>query len=239
MVAFFDLHLHTDQGSGDSVLTPQEMVQEATRIGLHGVVLTEHEGWSDRSAFRAFAREQELVLIYSLELDTEHGHVLAFGIEEHEAGFRDLRVVRQAADRVGGYLVVSHPFRRLFDHRSYSRNLLYPNAADFPKSPEEAARHPIFSLVDDLEVLNGANSEQENRFALEVAHCLGRPGTGGGDAHSRQGIARGSTRIDGAIRSQADFLEAMRARAYAPIEELNRGRPRVFGGDAISQSAIP
>ena len=231
MASLFDLHLHTNQGSGDSALTPQEMVQEATRIGLQGVTLTEHEGWPDRNAFRVFARQQELVLFNWLELDTEYGHVLAFGIEQQEASFRDLRVVRQAADRVGGYLVVSHPFRWLFDHPSYSQNLLYPDPASFPKSPEEAAQHPIFSLVDDLEVLNGANSEQENRFALEVARCLGRPGTGGGDAHSRQGIARGSTRLDGEVRSQADFLGAMRARAYAPIVGLNNGAPRLFGDE--------
>jgi len=234
MISYFDLHLHTDHGSGDSVLRPRDMVYDATLLGLRGIALTEHEGWGVFGKdFQTFSWNQQLLLMQSLEVDTEYGHVLAFGIEEYEPAYRDLRALRKAADRVGGYLVVSHPFRGLFDGIN-SKNLLFAEFTRYPKTVDEAAQHQIFSLVDDLEVLNGANSEQENHFALEVAHCLGWSGTGGSDAHNRQNIARATTGINGDIRSKSDFLDAMHARTYAPIEGFKHGTPQIIGGGGIT-----
>lgn len=233
MISYFDLHLHTDHGSGDSVIAPQDMVNDAIFLGLRGVALTEHEGWGVFGHdFQAFDRNQDILLFPSLEVDTEYGHVLAFGIEQYEPIYRDLRALRRAADHVGGYLVVSHPFRGLFDGEK-SKNLLFSEGKQFPETIEQAARHPIFSLVDDLEAFNGANSEQENRFALKVAHCLGWSGTGGSDAHRRQSIGRATTGIRGDIRSKADFLEALRAKAYMPIKGFIQGKPEIFDGAVI------
>ncbi len=47
-----DLHVHTSHGSGDSSLSPQELVEEARRIGLQGACLTEHSGPWDRFEFQ-------------------------------------------------------------------------------------------------------------------------------------------------------------------------------------------
>ena len=72
--------------------------------------------------------------------------------------------------------------------------------------------------MDDVEVFNGANTERENGFALDVARSLGERGTGGSDAHSTEGIGSCITIFDGDIRSEADLLEALRSRAYRPVD---------------------
>ena len=45
--SLFDLHVHTNQGSPDSALTPEEMVSEVKRLGLTGAMVTEHDGWPE------------------------------------------------------------------------------------------------------------------------------------------------------------------------------------------------
>ena len=94
-------------------------------------------------------------------------------------------------------------------------------------------KHPIFGLVDEIEVVNGANSESENRFAQQVAGLLCKKGTGGSDAHSMQGIAKGATMFDGDIRGQEDMLEALRAGAFTPIEGFNSGRISYYGNPGV------
>ena len=77
-----------------------------------------------------------------------------------------------------------------------------------PSSAEEASKHPIFEVVNTLEVVNGANSLEENKFAEEVARILGKSGTGGSDAHSTQGIGKGSTFFHGSVEALPSGLHA-------------------------------
>ena len=51
MASIFDLHVHTNRGSPDSALTPEEMVEESKRVGLTGVMITEHVGWPRHDFF--------------------------------------------------------------------------------------------------------------------------------------------------------------------------------------------
>ena len=54
-MAVFDLHVHTVKGSSDSSLTPEQLIEEAQRIGLDGVCLTEHSGgWENHEFERVF-----------------------------------------------------------------------------------------------------------------------------------------------------------------------------------------
>ena len=228
MPSFFDLHVHTFKGSGDSSLSPEELAQEATRMGLTGVTLTEHSGWQDLHQFRAFAGRHDLLLIHAREFETEYGHVLAYGLDGYPPGASDVRTLRRAADRAGAYLVVAHPFRKLLNRPPHNQNLLYPDPDSHPRTPEEAVSHPLFELVDDLEVLNGATSERENLFALEVARRRGSRGTGGSDAHSTHGLGRAVTRFEEEVRSEAELLEALRAGAYTPVAGFNKGQMRPF-----------
>ena len=104
-MSVFDLHVHTVKGSSDSSLSPEDLVREALRLGLDGVCLTEHSGWRDLQEFKAFAARQELLVVHALEVDTVYGHVLAFGVDAYGSGFSNVRELRRAVHRVGGYLV--------------------------------------------------------------------------------------------------------------------------------------
>ena len=233
MTSLLDLHVHTNQGSADSGLTPEDMVADARRLGLTGIMVTEHDGWP-RHDFEAFQRTvDDIVLIRALEVYTPLGHVITMGLDGHVAGYGDsvevIRNMRRIVDGAGGYMILAHPFRFLFDLPHYTQNMLFQDAERIPKTAEEAAKHPVFALVDEVEVVNGGNIEVENRFAQEVAAIHGFWGTGGSDAHSLDGLARGVTAFRGDIRHEADLLEALRAGDFAPVESFHIGKPVNYG----------
>ena len=192
-----DMHLHTTKGASDSMLTPDVLIDEATRVGLTGVNITEHdrmwEQW-DLAAFRE--KHVDMFVSNGMEVSTDMGHILAVGLRGYSAGIRRLEHLRQVADAQGAFLIVAHPFRHYFDSVTAKRQ----GGEPFNLSPDQAAKLPVFQLVHGIEVLNGCNTARENYFALQVAKVLGKPGTGGSDAHPRRG-ATGRCGASGGARA--------------------------------------
>ena len=87
------------------------------------------------------------------------------------------------------------------------------------------------SYVDFIEVTNGANSDQENRFTLEIATVLGKLGTGGSDSHSVQGIGKSLTVFEDEISDERSLIESMKAGRFYPAEGLNVGLLKHFDTD--------
>lgn len=202
-------------------------------MGLTGVMVTEHHGWP-KYDFDRFAREQDIVLVRALEVYSPLGHIISLGLDMHvtgpAGGLDTVKQLRREVMRRGGFMILAHPYRFLFDPSGlYTQNLLYESAASIPRTPEEAAQHPIFQLVDEVEVVNGGNIEVENRLAQGVAQVLGFSGTGGSDAHSVQGLGKGTTFFPGDIRNELDLLEALRAGEFVPVEGFHVGRPVYYG----------
>ena len=239
MGSFFDMHIHTTAGSPDSSLSPRELVSEARRIGLTGVVITEHNGWP-RHDFEDFARDQDIVLVRANEVYTNMGHVITLGQDKIAGMVTSVQDLREAVDNAGGFMIIAHPFRYLFEPSGIlSRNILFEDPLSVPATPEEAAEHTIFSLVDAIEVVNGANNTAENRFAQEVAAVLGFKGTGGSDAHSRQGIGLGSTLFHGDVRNVSDLMEALRAGAFTPCYGFNKKQILYYGELPALYDSVP
>lgn len=207
-----DLHIHTSWNSADSNLSPLELIREAKRLGLDGVVVTEHDrGW-DRFKARELAAEYDFIFLRGMEVSTDLGHILAYGLEEYVSGIQRAEKLRRVVEDMGGATVVAHPFRRAFtpDFRH--------GKEPTPLTLEEAARRPVFDLVDGVEVCNGGSIDRENKFAMEVCERLGFAPTGGSDAHSELGIGCYATQFDDTIRTEADVIAALkqgRCRAVA------------------------
>ena len=219
--SIIDMHIHTNPASSDSMLDPHELVGIALEIGLRGVNLTEHDKVLERHEQRAF-REQhpELFVNFGMEVSTDMGHMIAVGLPAYLQGIRRATKLREELDRVGGFLIVAHPFRRLFDPVTAMRT-----GEKFELTPEQAAeRLPVFQLVDAIEAGNGANTPQENYFALEVARILGLPTTGGSDAHSTTGIATFATGFERpGIATPEEFLEELHAGRFEAVHRTRSG----------------
>jgi predicted metal-dependent phosphoesterase TrpH len=216
-----DMHLHTLKGASDSMLDPDDLIDEARRIGMTGVNITEHdrmwETW-DLAPFRK--KHADVFVSNGMEVSTDMGHILAIGLKGYAAGIRRLEKLREVANEQGAFLVVAHPFRHFFDPVHFKREGKEP----FTLSPEQAANLPVFQLVDGIEVLNGCNTPRENYFALQVAKVLGKPGTGGSDAHSKQGIGYFTAVFDEALESQEHMVDQLHKGRFHPARGLPDGK---------------
>lgn len=227
-MAVFDLHVHTVRGSSDSSLTPEQLIEEAQRIGLDGVCLTEHGGGWEPHDLEATFRDAGITVIRALEVDTDMGHILAFGLHRHVSGINQASELRKVVNRAGGFMVSAHPFRNLFNKPPYNVNLLFKNSGRSPETAEEASGHPLFQIVDDIEIANGSNTDQENLFTRDVAAILGLGGTGGSDVHSTHGLGKCITMFDGDIRGESDLIEALHAKAFTAGQNLHKGDLQPF-----------
>jgi hypothetical protein len=229
MARLFDLHIHTTKGSSDSSLNPEELILEAERLGLRGLCITEHSGPWDRHEFEQFASRHNVVLVRAMEVESDLGHLLAFGLDRYQPGFNRAAELRSAADAAGGFVVSAHPFRAVFSQPNRDRALLYQSIpGPLPRQPEDALGHPVFKLAHAVEVANGGTVEEENAFAMRVAELLGIPVTGGSDAHSVHGLGRFVTAFRDEVNNEQEFLAALHSGKYYPAVGLRSGQLRPY-----------
>lgn len=227
-----DMHIHTTNGASDSQLRPEEMAEIAQRIGLTGVNVTEHDRVWDRYTADAFRRDHpHLFLSPGMEVSTDMGHILVVGLREYVGGIRKCEELRRVVDSVGGFMVVAHPFRHFFDPVTFTRHGKQPPVM----TAENLAKMPVFELVHGIEVLNGANTMRENYMALQVAHLLGKPGTGGSDAHSTSGVGYYCTVFDKPLTSVKEMLDELHGGRIKPGMGLPEGNLRIFTLDDVPE----
>ena len=220
-----DMHVHTVRGAADSSLTPDQLIQEAQRIGLSGVNITEHDRVWEAQQIEEFWRKSGLFVSRGMEVSTDMGHMIAIGLQQYMPGIRRAAELRRVLDEVGGFMIVAHPFRHFFDPVHFRRDGRPP----FEMTPEEAAeRMPVFRLVDEIEVANGGTAPRENQFALKVARLLGKRGIGASDCHSTNGVGYFVTVFEEELRDQAQMLALLRARRFYPAQGLPSGDLRPY-----------
>jgi predicted metal-dependent phosphoesterase TrpH len=212
-----DMHVHTTIGSYDSNLSPLELIRIGKASGLDGVVVTEHDrGW-DRDLARHLAREHDFLILCGMEVSTDLGHILVYGLEEYVSGILYAETLRQVVNRIDGVMFAAHPYRKAF----VSTNGRW----DAPKptlTVQQAADRPIVQLVDGLEVYNGATGDRENAMAAAVRAYVGVRGIGGSDAHSEHGLGCCVTEFARQIRSERELIEELRAGRFRAVNRLQK-----------------
>ena len=231
MATIVDMHVHTTKGASDSNLRPEELAEEALRLGLNGVHVSEHDRLWDPRELEAYRRRHRLFVANGMEVSTDLGHILTLGLDRYVPGIRRAEELRRVVQEAGGYMIVAHPFRHVFDPAHFRRT----GGEPFSMTPEQAAKLPIFELVDAVEALNGCNTVQENLFALRVAQVLGKPVTGGSDAHSDQGIGIYVTVFERELESQRQMLEELHGGRFHAAYGLRQGRLERFSEESAAR----
>jgi hypothetical protein len=218
-----DMHVHTNVGSYDSNLSPLELIHIGKASGLDGVVVTEHDrGW-DLDLARQLAREHEFLILCGMEVSTDLGHILVYGLEEYVSGIIYAETLRQVVDKVDGLMFAAHPYRKAFVNTNGRWDAPLPTL-----TVQEAADRTIVQLVDGLEVYNGATGDRENGMAVAVREHVGVRGIGGSDAHSEHGLGCCATEFERAVRTERELIEELRAgrfRAITRFQQSPSARP--------------
>src|SRR6266849_8495364 len=110
----FDLHMHTSRHSPDSEMDPFALVHRAQELGLDGVAITEHDWlWTEPELDELREAAPGLVVLAGVEVTTQEGHFLSYGIRDPFTIPRGIGVAELCREvhRQGGAVVAAHPFR--------------------------------------------------------------------------------------------------------------------------------
>lgn len=202
MPVVIDLHVHTTYGSQCSRLRPQELIRAARRRRLDGLCITEHNYCWDDHAFNSLAEaawEEGIRLFRGIEVTTDRGHVLVFGLPGFISGIHRLGRLRQVVEEYGGLMILAHPVRQ--------EGLLVLSNGSLP-----------LDYVDALEVYNGTYTEAERQEALDLAGKFGLLGVGGSDAHDFYSVGSSVTILDYEVETEAELIAAISQRRCCPAQ---------------------
>jgi hypothetical protein len=209
MSLIIDLHVHTNKGSPDSLIDPRDLPAYIQEKGLNGVAITEHDNFSAKDTLY-FLEKTDLVWIAGMEIRTEVGDIIAFGLDEYSEELSHSLTLKKVAEEKGAFLIATHPFRRDFSPVGYGGVAFFEPDI----SLETAIQRPIFSIVHAIEVMNGSSITSEIEFALEVSKALGLKEIAGSDAHSPRSIGSCVTIFPRKFHNSNDFLEALKNGDY-------------------------
>jgi predicted metal-dependent phosphoesterase TrpH len=201
-----DLHAHSFPASQCSSININDLIQEAKRIQLDAICLTDHNHVWDPKSIEELKQKHGFPVFGANEITTDQGDMLVFGMYTHVKGIIKLTELRKMVDDADGFLIAAHPFR----------GFLVFNASQIGLSVEKAMQRSAFKQVHALEIMNGKVTAKENQFAGEVAAGLGLPATGGSDAHEVSGVGKYATRFKASIGNEKELVRALKSGEYVP-----------------------
>ncbi|MSQ41954.1 MAG: hypothetical protein EXR65_02830 [Dehalococcoidia bacterium] len=199
-----DLHTHTHPFSWDSFLHPDELVERSRQAGLDAIVLSEHDWAWKPEAVRELSKRHDFPIFAGIEVNTEDGHVLSYGLHEYVFGMHRAHELAGHVRRVGGVMVAPHPYRRQLPWR-------LDDEAEYADALRRAESNPAYRFVSALEAVNGRGTLRENTFSQQLARAMGMPTTGGTDSHERGDIGKTATYFERELRSEQALIEEIRA----------------------------
>jgi len=190
-----DLHVHTIY-SQDSLLAPEDLIEQALQVGLDGICVMDHNSLQVSEVVEEFAEGTQLKVFRGVEVTTDLGHILVYGLKPEQweqFGGRLERPAQELVDYVrsfGGVCIPAHPYR------------FGPGALE----------DKIETLVGifAIEAYNGKADAEENRIAREKAELLGLMVTGGSDAHVQGMVGKCVTVFERQIKTMADLIKELK-----------------------------
>ncbi|HEY7295257.1 MAG TPA: CehA/McbA family metallohydrolase [Dehalococcoidia bacterium] len=192
-----DLHCHTQPLSACSSLSPAELARLARAAGLDAVCLTEHDRLRPADELRALSDECGLLLLRGMEVTTELGHVLVFGLDTVPPDLFLAAALRRHVDAAGGLMVLAHPARPGQPTVDLSR----------------AGR-----LFDAVEGINGSDSGAQNAVATRLGAALSLSPVGGSDCHAPREVGTAATHLERPVTSEAELIEELRRGRHRAVD---------------------
>ena len=215
-----DLHTHTKPRSWDSFITPDEMVDLAKEAKLDAFVLAEHDWAWEADEVADLAKRHDFNVIRAMEINTEDGHILVFGMHEYKFGMHRSHELAGFVEEAGGVMIAAHPYRRQMPWKP-------DDEAEYADALQRATRNPAYRFVTAIEVFNGRGSLPENEFSRRVCEELALPATAANDTHQHdekdQQAGRAATYFEADIKNEADLIAALRSGRYWPLD-LTKGK---------------
>lgn len=207
-----DLHTHTRPLSWDSYLHPDELIELSRERGLDGICLTEHDYFWDVQAVLALSKRHNYPVFPGIEINTEDGHMLVFGLTKYVYGMHRSYELARHVEAAGGVMIAAHPYRRQMPHQLRQEQ-------EWRDALERASRNPAYKFCHALERINGRGTEKENSFSAQLCDLMQMPGTAGTDSHQRSDIGKCATLFERDIHTLEELIEELKAGRFMAVEQ--------------------
>lgn len=214
-----DLHNHTRPLSHDSLITADELVVTAKERGLDAVCLTEHDFFWDLEEVRALSKRHDFTVIPGVELNTEDGHFVVFGLKKWVYGMHRTTDLAAMVQEAGGAIVAAHPYRRQLPFE-------LKDEGDWSEQLDRAAANPAYAHVAAMETFNGRGSERENAFAAEICKRLDIRRVAASDSHELADIGTCGTEFSRTSSTPEELIAELIAGRFEPVV-MRSGQRRV------------
>ena len=189
-----DLHCHSKY-SQDNVLEPEEVIEQAIKIGLDGICFAEHDSMMPLWSLETIKIPESFYVFRGIEISTDRGHVLIYGLKDDSwnmwSSYKYLNAskVIENVHRLGSICVPAHPFRGW-----------------------DSFGEDVFGMdgFDALETHNGLNLGNMNQKALHAAGLTNLPSVGGSDCHKKDQVGRAFTEFKNPIHSIDELIEEIK-----------------------------
>lgn len=184
-----DLHTHTIY-SKDCLTQTAKLVEQAHRVGLQKIAITEHNRLDGALVAKAMAPE---LIIVGEEIKTTHGEIIAYFVkEEVPRGLSPQETIARLRDQ-GAVISIPHPLDSVRTSAMRLTNVLQ-----------------VIDQVDALEVLNArCVLDRDNVAAAALAQEHGKLLTAGSDAHTPAELGRCYLEMPPFEDNGASFLAAL------------------------------
>lgn len=190
-----DLHTHSKY-SHDALIDPAKLDTILERKGLDGIAITDHG--TIKGGMEAKRLMKSKIAIPGVEYRTDIGDIIGLFIQEEIKSREHLEVIDEMHAQ-GAIVVLPHPF--------------------------DSFRKPAYTIADKVDAIESFNARcalnSLNEKAAKLAASLGKPQTGGSDAHLSFEIGNGWTEIAGELEGGLE-LEGIR-------KALLKGKTKVGG----------
>ncbi|MBB5869402.1 error-prone DNA polymerase [Allocatelliglobosispora scoriae] len=245
-VPYAELHCHSSFSFLDGASSPEELVQEAVRLGLSALAITDHDNLSGVVRFAAAAREHDLRTVFGAELgltggelagppdpDGTHLLVLARGLAGYtrlsrEIGRANLRggekgkrvyAIEQLADGLAGHGVILTGCRKGGVARALAAGGPDAAASELDRLVHLFGRDNVM-----VELIDQANPRDRHRndVLAELADRAGLPTLATGNVHFHHPSRRRLAAVVAAVRARGS-LDQLQPYLHTPAAYLRSG----------------
>lgn len=174
------------------------LVAQAAHRGLDGVCLTEHNALWPEQEIRVLSERHGVTVLPAMELGTDHGHILVFGLDRYHPELTFLEKLRPIVVAEGAAMVWAHPMRESDQPR--------PRWDELP------------DLFEALEVVNGDHSDRVDGYWATLADEFGLGRTAGSDVHSLPAVGRVATGFPVPVPDLETLVRLLRQHRHAPLD---------------------
>ncbi|MHA1367831.1 MAG: CehA/McbA family metallohydrolase [Candidatus Heimdallarchaeota archaeon] len=163
-----DLHVHTNV-SFDSKIKIGILLRKMKGIGLEGIAITDHDSNVGNVKARELAKKYDVKVFSGVEITTDSGHILAYGVYEKPPFRKSIAVTIDWIHDQGGIAVCAHPFRKsspsleekVYDHKFDAIEINGRCRESINKAAELAAYTEFFDdITNDDELIKAIKAGQ-------------------------------------------------------------------------------